>query len=156
MKKIALKAIVISALFFSGLMFGLLTVMAAGAPTPRSTYHSGDTYTTVYRPTEISPPNGTKEPIITITLLVKNAVIASSNLTLTFDLTLEASTGFYPITLEAVYYKLSWQSNNNTLDIDSHALFMKKTLPFSINITNIPEGTQSITVYAYEIGRAHV
>jgi hypothetical protein len=28
---------------------------------------------------------------------------------------------------------------------------MKKTLPFSINMTNIPEGTHSITVYAYTI-----
>ena len=28
---------------------------------------------------------------------------------------------------------------------------MKKTLPLAINITNIPEGTQSKTVYAYTI-----
>lgn len=129
-------------------------------PTPHSTYHAGDGYTTVYYPTEIHPPNGTKLPIVTITSPVNNTVITSNNLTMSFHLTLEASTS-YPITLEAVYYKPSWQSSNVSIDIDSHTPFMKETLPFSINATDIPEGTQSITVYAhvmceYETSRENV
>lgn len=153
-----------SALILSGLLVSLIvgtqTVEVAGAPTPRTTYHPNDPYTTVYYPTEIPAPNGTKLPIVTIASPVNNTVIASNNLTLSFNLTLEAST-YYPITLEAVYYKPSWQYNNVSIDIDSYTPFMKKNLPFSINTTNIPEGTQSITVYAhvmceYETGRESV
>ena len=64
------------------------------APTPHSTYHKGDPYTTIYSPSEIAPPNGTKPPIITITTPINNTLIASNNLTLTFNLTLESPTTY--------------------------------------------------------------
>lgn len=155
----------ISALILSGLLVSLLvgthTVEVAGAPTPRTTYHPGDSYTTVYYQNEISPPDSTKQPIVTILTPANNTVIASNNVTLTFNLTLEASTSFYPITLGPVYYKSSWQSNNITIDVDCHSSFMSKTLQMSITAIDVPEGPQWMTVYAYavceyETGRENV
>ena len=77
---------------------GTQFVEVAGEPTPYGTYSSGDSYTTIYVPTEIQPPNGTKPPIVTITSPINNSIIALDNLTLTFNLTLDASNSFYLIT----------------------------------------------------------
>jgi len=148
MKKTILKASIISVLICSGLLLGSRSVMVAGEPVPRTAYYPGDTYTTLYRPTEIPPPNGTKQPIITITSPVNWSVTASNNLTLTFNLTLEASTSHYPITLDAVYYKPTWQPDNKSLEIDSKTPFMNRTFPFTVSIPNVPNGTHTITVYA--------
>jgi hypothetical protein len=126
-------------------------VEVAGIPVPRTTYTPGDTYTAIYSPTEIAPPNGTKLPIVKIISPMNKQVVSSKNLTFVFNLTLEASTSTYPITLDALYYKPSWQSDNITIEVDSHAPYMNKTLPFSINLAGIPEGNQSIVVYAYTV-----
>ena len=128
------------------------------APTPHTTYHKGDSYTTLYFPSEIAPPNGTKPPIITITAPINNTLIALSNLTLTFNLTLE---GLHPIILESVTCKPSWQSDNITFNINSNRQFVNQTLPFSTTMNNIPDGEQSITIYAntmceFETGRETV
>ena len=55
-----------SALILLGLLVPLVSAVQITnvAPTPYSTYHKGDPYTTVYVPSEIAPPNGTKPPII--------------------------------------------------------------------------------------------
>jgi len=128
------------------------------APTPYSTHYKDDPYGTNYSPSEIAPPNGTKPPIITITAPINNTVIASSNLTIAFNLTLEELTSNHPITLQGVCYKPSWQSENVTLQIDSHNQFVNKTLSLSITLTDIPDGAQTIIIYAnalyeYETGR---
>ncbi len=120
-------------------------IVAALAPTPHSTYHKGDSYTTVYFPSEIAPPNGTKPPTITITSPNNNSLTSLSNLTLAFNLILE---GLHPFTLESVTCKPSWQSDNITLGIDQSRQFVNVTLPFSTTMNNIPDGEQSITIYA--------
>ena len=132
----------------------------AVAPTPHTTYtyRKGDPYTTVYSPSEIALPNGTKLPIITITSMVNNSVITSNNLTLTFNLTLESPTAYYPIILQGLCYKPSWQPDNTTTDFGSNSKFVNKTLPFSISFTNITDGAKSVTIYAstlseFETGR---
>jgi hypothetical protein len=118
------------------------------APTPHTTYHKGDSYTTVYRPSEIAPPNGTKLPKIEITSIVNNTVLTLNNLTLTFNLILEAPTTYHPITLQGLCYKPSWESDNITINIDSNSQFVNKTLPFSISFANITDGAKSVTIYA--------
>lgn len=156
--------LIISALILTALLISLeagTTVEAWVAPTPYPTYHAGAPYTTIYYPTEVPPPNGTKMPTVAITYPVNSTVTASNNLTLTANLMLETSTSYYPITLGTVCYKPSWEPNNVTIDINSPSPFTKKTIPLNINITNIPEGPQSITVYAYtvcqyETGRENV
>ena len=118
------------------------------APTPHTTYHKGDSYTTVYRPSEITPPNGTKLPKIEITSIVNNTILTLNNLTLTFNLILEAPTTYHPIILQGLCYKPSWESDNITINIDSNNQFINKTLPFSISFTNITDGAKSVTIYA--------
>ena len=131
------------------------------APTQHATYHKGDPYTTVYLPNEIAPPNGTKPPKIEITSIVNNSVITSNNLTLTFNLIIESPTTYYPIILQGLCYKPSWQSDNITIDFGSNNKFYNKTLPFSISFTNMTDGAKSVTVYAsimyeFETGRENV
>ena len=118
------------------------------APNPHSTYNKGDPYTTVYLPSEIVPPNGTKPLKIEITSITNNTVLSSNNLTLTFNLILEAPTTYHPIILQGLCYKPSWQSDNITIDFGSNNKFYSKTLPFSIYFTNITDGAKSVTIYA--------
>ena len=153
--KSILKTPVISALMFLGLLcliiVGTQTFGASGQLAPRSTYSPGDPYTTLfYPPTEVPPPDYAKPPIVTIPSPVNDTVITANNGSLNFSLTLEASNSSRPITLGPVSYKASWMSNNITIGVgDSSAPFLTKTLPLSIDLANMPEGTQSITVYAY-------
>jgi len=139
-----------SALILLGLLVPLVSATQIGnvAPTPHLTYHKGDPYTTVYVPSEIAPPKGTKPPIITITSIVNGSVMSSNNLTLTFDLTLNSPTTYYPIILQGLCYKPSWKSDNITINVDSNNQFTNKTLTFSIPFANISDGAKSITVYA--------
>jgi hypothetical protein len=144
---------VLTALILSGLVLVLSSVVieeveVAGVPVPRATYTPGDTYTTIYSPTEVPPPVGTKPPIVKIISPVDRQAFSSNNLTLVFNLTLEASTSTYPITLDSICYKPSWHSKNITVETNPRTPYMKKTLPFSINLTSIPEGDQSVAVYA--------
>jgi len=139
------------------------------APTPHSTYHKGDSYTTEYFPTEIVPQNGIEQPKIEITNITNNTVLSSNNLTLTFNLTLEAPTNYHSysiyhpinITLQGICVKPSWQSDNITIDFGSNTQFANQTLPFSITFTNITDGQKTVTVYAsalyeFETGRQNV
>jgi len=118
------------------------------APTPHSTYHKGDAYTTIYSPIEIAPPNETKPLKITIKSLTNDTVINSSNLTLSFDLTLESPSAYHPIILQGLVYKPSWQTDNITINVGANNQFIKKTLPFTISIANVTDGERSIAVYA--------
>jgi hypothetical protein len=139
------------------------------APTPFSTYHKGDSYTTEYFPSEIVPQNGTEQPKIEITNITNNTVLSSNNFTLTFNLILEAPTNhhsysiYHPITitLQGFCVKPSWQSENITIDFGSNTQFVNQTLPFSVSFTDITDGPNTVTVYAsalyeFETGRQNV
>jgi len=112
-----------------------------------STYHQGDPYTTVYYPSEISPPNGTA-PKIKITSPANNTLVTSNTTLLSFDLTLNALNSHQPLTLQALCYSLSWQLANTTVEIGAQNPTVSKTLSFTVNLTGVPEGNHSITVYA--------
>ena len=156
-------AIVLSAIVIAGIL--LPTIHGAPipnvAPAPHTTYNKGDSYTTVYSPSEIAPPNGSKPPIITVTSLVNNTVVTSNNLTLTFDLILESPSTYHPIILQGLCYKPSWRSDNVTIGTDSNNQFISKTITFSIFLTNLEDGVKSVTIYAstmyeFETGRENI
>ena len=149
----------LSIIFLSGLIVPSISAapITNVAPTPYSSYEKGDSYTTIYVPTEIAPPNATKPPIITIKSLANNTKITTNNITLSFELILESPATNYPIVLQGVCYKPSWQSNNISLKIDSNK-FYNKTLTYSLPLSNITDGDKSVTVYAsilyeFESGR---
>jgi len=121
------------------------TPMPYPVPTPHSTYHKGDSYTTVYSPSEIAPPNGTKLPKITIKSPTNKTLISNNNFTVTFSLALE---GAYPITLRRLYYKSSWQTDNGYVDFNSLRKYSNETLTSSIPFSNVPEGKQVIAINA--------
>jgi hypothetical protein len=113
-------------------------------PTPHSTYHKGDSYTTVFSPSQISPPNGTKPLKVTIKSITNNTSVSTNNFTLTFSLALEGS---FPITLQTLSYKTSWQPDNASINY-SQRKYSNETLTFDIPFFNVPEGEQSITINA--------
>ena len=135
------------------IIVGTESTGVSGQVTPRSTYSPGDPYTTLfYPPTEVSPPNYAKQPIVTILSPKNGTVIVANNTALDLSLTLEASNSSRPITLGPVSYKASWNSNNITVNTGtSSSPFLTKTIPLSIDLTNMSEGTQSVTVYAYSL-----
>jgi hypothetical protein len=104
---------------------------------------------------EAIPPNGTKPPTLTILSPTNSTAYASNNITLNFNVniteienTISQSDNwlenrlytYKPLTLNEVYYKTSWQLNRVDLKTITNA--------FSINFTNVPEGTRWIEVYA--------
>jgi hypothetical protein len=125
-------------------------------PTRHSTYHKGDSYTTNYYPTEITPKNGTEQPKIEITSLINHTVLYSNNVTLNFNLILDTPTNYssispyHPltITLEGICYKPSWQPVNTTFSFEPNTESANKTLPFSITFTNMSDGEKTVTIYA--------
>lgn len=117
-------------------------------PTSYMTYHRGDPYTTVYSPTQIPPPQNASTPKIEISSLANGTTYTSNNLTLTFTLTMQSTNSQIPITLRDLYYKASWQPNNTTIGGQPNAPFINKTENFTFNLTNVPEGNNSITVYS--------
>jgi hypothetical protein len=150
-------AFIISTVILFALLFPIIvgsdSTGVSGQLTPSSTYSPGDPYTTrYYPPTEVSPPNYAKPPVVAILSPENGTVIATNNATLDLSLTLEASNSSRPITLGPVLYKASWASNNITVDTGvSSSPFLSKTIPLSIDLTNMSEGTQSVTVYVYAL-----
>jgi hypothetical protein len=98
--------------------------------------------------TEVSPPAGTKPPIVTIHT-PQNGSCYPKNLTLTFDVTVPEPNGnksIYAIT--ELYYKASWHPNEIT--ITQKSIF--DSASFSINLTDVRGGDHSITIYAVGFG----
>jgi hypothetical protein len=147
-----ISTVILFALLFP-IMVGTESTGVSGQLAPRSTYSPGDPYTTLYYPpTEVSPPNYAKQPIVTILSPENGTVIVTNSTILDLFLTLEASNSSRPVTLGPVLYKASWMSNNITVDSGvPQSPFLTKTIPLSIDLANMSEGTQSVTVYAYAL-----
>ncbi|HII85342.1 TPA: hypothetical protein HA273_01905 [Candidatus Bathyarchaeota archaeon] len=123
-------------------------VIAEPAPTPtqtlpilpHATYHSGDSFTTVYFRNITAQPSNAKPPKVTILSPANYSSTTTNNLTLAFDLTATASSGFHPDSFTA-HYTTSWEPNHN-ISIAS------EVSNASIILTGIPDGQQWIRVYA--------
>jgi hypothetical protein len=148
MNKTALATILISALLTAALA-GTLFVDSANA-NPYSQLQ--DVW---MQRGETIPPNGTKPPTLTILSPTNSTAYASNDVTLNFNVNiteientisqsenwLENRLLYYkPLTLNEVYYKNSWQLNRVDLKTSTDA--------FSLNFTNVPEGTRWIEVHA--------
>lgn len=107
-----------------------------------------------------SPPTDMQPQMVTI-LSPKNMTgYASNNSSLSFRVSLNSTNTWYHIHIDSVYYKASWQDNNvSVYSWSSHDLwnpfdndpYLSEFL-YELNLTEIPEGRQNITVTAYAIG----
>jgi hypothetical protein len=98
--------------------------------------------------TEVSPPAGTKPPIITIHT-PQNGSHYPKNLTLTFDVATPEPNGnksIYAIT--EVYYRGSW--NRHEITITQKAIH--DSASFSIDLSDVRGGNHSVTIYAVGYG----
>jgi len=95
---------------------------------------------------EISPPDGTKPPIILILSPKNNTAYASNNVSLTLNVSMPEND--VPLHISEIYYRASWQHNaNGQLKISVNQR--------SINLTDIPEGPRWLEVYAIATGFAY-
>jgi len=105
---------------------------------------------------EISPPEGTKPPIISIFSPANQKSYQSNNFLLNFNVTIERSNDV-SLSLSELYYIGSWQKGR--ADVDLKSLFVKNnyTWPsaFSINLTDVPEGPRWLEVFAVATGFAY-
>jgi hypothetical protein len=106
-----------------------------------------------------SPDDGTKPPIILMTSPENDAVYDTNNVQLIFNVSVGESANASSKWICELYYKGDWQENRTYIDLEefygeSYASKRSSLLPpeFSFNLTNIPEGKHSITVYANETG----
>jgi hypothetical protein len=93
---------------------------------------------------EIPPPNGTKPHMIQIVSPENNTAIGAYNFTLAFNVSAPAQNvdiGY--LSLSKVYYKASWLSGNISVDLKANP-----GPNFSIHIAGVPNGKNTITVYA--------
>jgi hypothetical protein len=94
------------------------------------------------------PPNGTKPPRIQILFPENNTAIGTYNFTLAFSvIATSQNTNISYFWLSKVYYKASWLSGTIPVDLAaSHGS------TFSIHIAGVPNGKNTITVYAVGTG----
>jgi hypothetical protein len=136
-KKMRLTAIIISALLFSALAGIQLVSLGRANPYRYEFRQEG----------EVSPPEGTIPPTVSIFSPKNDTVYSSNNFSLIFNISIAQSyAGFPPIA--RIYYRPSWQSSNIEVK-------RKTANSYSINITDVPEGTHLLNVYAVKNGRVY-
>jgi hypothetical protein len=94
----------------------------------------------------VPPDENTKPPRILILSPKNNTMYNVNNVLLDFHATVGESTSASYKELYAVYYKADWQQNQSA--------YLKPAWDsrYIINLSRIPDGNHSITVYAREIG----
>jgi hypothetical protein len=90
---------------------------------------------------EVPPDATTKPPSITI-LSPENNKTYNANISLNLNVTVGESKTASRKGIDRVYYKPDWEKKNITLT----------TYPVALNLTGVPEGNHSITIYAFEWG----
>jgi hypothetical protein len=141
-EKIILTAVCISALLLSAVAGTQL--LNLGRADPYAWY--GD----------VPPDANTKPPAITISYPENNTVYPSNNLTISFDVRILPSPNASNFHIDTIYYNTSWQNDGvvvykwsyhvleNPYDDDPCLTEISQEL----NLTNIPEGKQNVTIQA--------
>lgn len=129
---------------------------------------------------KVSPPSDAIPPTVTVSSLQNYTTYYVNEITLNFTVSVAIPTlpelFYYYLSLSEVYYKASWLSNNTYLDLQSY----RNSIPpenrtfsnesyaawgtywqyegyrvspsFSVNLTEIPEGTNYLQIFASENG----
>jgi len=108
----------------------------------------------------VKPPDvNTEPPIISITSPESYTIYDTNDVQLTFNVSVGESTAASSKWICELYFKGDWQENKTYIDLEefygeSYASKRSSLLPpeFSFNLTDIPEGKHTITVYANEKG----
>ncbi len=95
--------------------------------------------------TEVPPPTGTQAPIITIHT-PQNGSYYQKNVNLTLDVIIPKTNGTYSI--DELYYVGSWKPNEVTYIAKKFGV----NTSFSVDLTPVPGGNLSITLYAVGAG----
>lgn len=102
-------------------------------------YYRVDVYT------DVSPPEGTLPPIISIQK-PQNGSFQPKNVTLTFDVIIPKTNGEQPYELlSEVYYKGNWKSEN--IIIYNNEYGGTSNTSFSIDLSDVRGGKMTVTVY---------
>ena len=144
-KKQVLTAAFISALLLSAIAGTQFAKLGRANPYIRDYVREG----------EVSPPEGTQPPAITILNPNNNTAYASNNVAFTFNVSIPESNEV-SLSITEIYYKASWQSSNTSVDLRALRIANNYRTPtsFSINVT-VADGPRWIVVYAVARGFSH-
>jgi len=103
----------------------------------------------------VKPPDADEEPpVVSIFSPQDGEAYVLNSMSLTFNVSLGESTSGMPRWLVELYFEGDWQENKTYVNVDEYDYEKyhseRSLLPseFSFNLTNIPEGKHTITVYA--------
>ena len=96
---------------------------------------------------DMSPPDGTPPPVVLLFSPSNGTVFSSKNFFLIFNVSIVKSYAGFP-DVDRIYYRPSWQSSS--VDVKPN-----KANSYSINITDVPEGTHLLSVHAVQEGRVY-
>jgi hypothetical protein len=96
---------------------------------------------------EMSPPDGTPPPTVIIFSPNNDTAYSSKSFSLIFNISIAQSYAGFP-DIDRIYYRPNWQSSN--VEVKPN-----KANSYSINLTDVPEGTHLLTVYAVQQGRVY-
>jgi len=97
--------------------------------------------------TDVSPPEGTQAPVISIQT-PQNGSFHPKNVTLTFDVIIPKTNGQQSYGVSELYYKGSW---NTEITVIPKKKFDDNT-SYTVDLSGVPGGNLSITVYAVGLG----
>lgn len=101
----------------------------------------------------VDPDTSTKPPTIQILSPKNNATYKEDTINLSFNVSLGYSSTATAMFIREIYYKTDWE-NETTFAYKSSS---EKELenPFTLNLTNIPDGNHTIEITACEMGDYH-
>jgi hypothetical protein len=134
-KKTLIKASFISALLTSLVAGSLFVGLGKANPYWHESVYEG----------EMSPPDSTPPPTVIIFSPNNDTAYSSRNFSLIFNITIAQSYAGFP-DIDRIYYRPNWQSSN--VEVKPN-----KANSYSINFTDVPEGTHLLSVYAVQQGR---
>ncbi len=155
--------------------FILVLLMSVVAGTYFVSLARGNPFAYEAVPDLVSPPSDVSPPSISLMFPKNDAIYVSNNVTLTFDVSVNVPTlpelFYYYVDLSEVYYKASWLPNNTYLNLEAVDNSLKGSRffsednyakwntyfaisgyefshTFSVNLTEVPQGTHSLKVFA--------
>ena len=156
-------------------VFILVLLMSVVAGTYFVSLAMGNPFAYEAVPDLVSPPSDVSPPSISLIFPKNDTIYVSNNVTLTFEVSVIVPTlpelFYYYVDLSEVYYKASWLHNNTYLNVeavgnsgkgsrffseDNYAKWntylaisgYEFSHTFSVNLTGVPQGTQSLKVFA--------
>lgn len=101
----------------------------------------------------VQPDTSTKPPTIQILSPKNNATYKEDTINLSFNVSLGYSSTATAMFIREIYYETDWE--NETTYVNKSSSGKELENPFTLNLTDIPDGNHTIEITACEMGDYH-